>query len=125
MFELSKSFRFEAAHMLPHHNGKCARLHGHSWVAIVTVARGSLTKSGSQTNMAVDFGLLKGIVQPLVDKYLDHYLLNESLREESPTSEFVARWLYDNLVDRFQGETLHLDSITVEETCTSRVTYRQ
>jgi 6-pyruvoyltetrahydropterin/6-carboxytetrahydropterin synthase len=33
-----KEFRFEAAHRLPHHDGKCRRLHGrHSWVGRVYV----------------------------------------------------------------------------------------
>ncbi|NES98612.1 MAG: 6-carboxytetrahydropterin synthase QueD, partial [Desertifilum sp. SIO1I2] len=32
-----KEFRFEAAHHLPHHDGKCRRLHGHSWVGRVQV----------------------------------------------------------------------------------------
>ena len=33
MYQLTKEIRFEAAHRLPHHDGQCARLHGHSFKA--------------------------------------------------------------------------------------------
>jgi 6-pyruvoyltetrahydropterin/6-carboxytetrahydropterin synthase len=34
---IRKRFRFESSHVLPHHTGKCARLHGHSYRLEVTV----------------------------------------------------------------------------------------
>jgi 6-pyruvoyltetrahydropterin/6-carboxytetrahydropterin synthase len=41
---LAKEFRFEAAHQLPYHDGKCARLHGHSWHGVVYVAGDTLVE---------------------------------------------------------------------------------
>ncbi|GCA81549.1 6-carboxy-5,6,7,8-tetrahydropterin synthase [Microcystis aeruginosa NIES-2521] len=39
-----KEFRFEAAHHLPHYEGKCRRLHGHSWLGRVYVKSNHLPK---------------------------------------------------------------------------------
>ncbi len=41
---LTKTFHFEAAHHLPGHRGKCARLHGHSYRLEVTL-RGPIKDS--------------------------------------------------------------------------------
>ena len=32
---IGKTFTFEAAHWLPHHPGKCWKLHGHTWTVEV------------------------------------------------------------------------------------------
>ena len=37
MFELEKSFTFEAGHSLAHHDGKCKEPHGHSYCLVVHV----------------------------------------------------------------------------------------
>jgi len=119
-YTLKKRFTFEAAHCLPHHDGKCRRLHGHSWVGWVEVAGDTLRTEGPQTGMVVDFGDISRVVDQVVDKHLDHYCLNESLGLESPTTEEVARWVY-----RCLGEHgLTLAAVTIEETCTSVCTYR-
>lgn len=83
---ISKQFRFEASHVLPRHKGKCSRLHGHSWVVEIHL-------DGPQdpvSQFVLDYGLLKGAVQPLID-VLDHNHLNDLL--EYPSSENVAQWL--------------------------------
>ena len=36
---VTKIFKFDAAHFLPEHSGKCADLHGHTYRLEVTVAR--------------------------------------------------------------------------------------
>ena len=54
-----KEFRFEAAHRLPHHDGKCCRLHGHSWLGRVYVKGNQLIKDGSKQGMLLDYGDLK------------------------------------------------------------------
>jgi len=122
---LEKSFTFEAAHRLPHHDGKCARLHGHSFKCYVIVAGDVLATSGPSVDMLVDFGWLKQAMQPLLDNYLDHYYLNESLNLENPTSERIAVWIYNCLYARVSDLTfgIKLRGIRVEETCTSAATY--
>ena len=55
MWIIYKEFTFEAAHQLPHHEGKCRRLHGHSFRGRVYVMSDRLHNSGSETGMVMDF----------------------------------------------------------------------
>jgi 6-pyruvoyltetrahydropterin/6-carboxytetrahydropterin synthase len=118
-WHLRKTVRFEAAHHLPSHDGKCARVHGHSWEAVVEVSGPALQTHGPRVDMLVDYADLSGAVDPLVDVYLDHYDLNETTGLENPTSEALARWLFDRLVDRLPN----LTAVTIRETCTSECRY--
>lgn len=119
-WKLEKEFRFEASHTLPHHEGKCSRLHGHSWKGKLICEGGKLQTSGSESGMLVDYGELSKMVKPLVEKYLDHWHLNESLQMESPTSEKIAQWIYEQI----KPQIPLLKSVVIEETCTSRCEYR-
>ncbi len=119
-FTLKKRFTFEAAHYLPHHDGKCRRLHGHSWVGWVGVEGENLQTEGPEAGMLLDYGDMARVVQEVVDEYLDHYCLNESLQLESPTAEHVARWIYHCL----REHKLPVAAVTIEETCTSACVYR-
>lgn len=128
MFTLRKSFRFEASHQLHGHDGKCARLHGHSWVLTVEVRGRVLASGGPKDGMLADYGDLKALVQPLVDGALDHYHLNDSLGTPNPTSERVARWVYCALLDRLPAQVdrpWRLSAVEVEETCTSACRYEE
>lgn len=124
MFRLEKSFRCEAAHKLPYHDGKCARLHGHSWVIIVAVEGEDTTlhTHGPKGGMLVDYGDIKSVVQPIVDEYLDHHYLNETLELVNPTSEEIAKWLFTKI--KATGKLPLLREVIIEETCTSRCVYR-
>ena len=74
MWELTKSFRFEAAHSLPGTTfGEASEeIHGHSFRAEVTV-RGT---PDPKTGMVVDLGLLERSMAD-VQKMLDHKLLDK------------------------------------------------
>ncbi len=120
MFRLRKTFRFEASHQLPHHDGKCRRLHGHSWVGTVVVEGEDLCAIGAKQGMVVDYGDISEAVKPLVEKYLDHWHLNESTGLENPTSEALARWVYDKL----KPVIPQLSAIFIQETCTAECEYR-
>jgi 6-pyruvoyltetrahydropterin/6-carboxytetrahydropterin synthase len=63
---VAKTFRFEAAHRLPWHQGGCRNLHGHSYVMTVELA-GEPDGRG----MVIDFKEIKAVLKPLVDA-LDH-----------------------------------------------------
>lgn len=124
MFTLRKKFTFEAAHRLPQHDGKCQRLHGHSWVMWVEVRRSNLTIGGPKAGMAVDYSVLKSFVEPVVEKYLDHHYLNETLGLDNPTSEEIARWVYEELYGVIEKETdVSLVAVEIEETCTCSCRY--
>ncbi|WP_019500093.1 6-carboxytetrahydropterin synthase QueD [Pseudanabaena sp. PCC 6802] len=116
---IGKEFRFEAAHELPHHDGKCARLHGHSWRGVVYVS-GTILNDGAKSGMVMDYGDIKQFLQPLLDEYLDHHFLNKTTGLESPTSEEIARWIFEQLEQRgLPG----LVAVKIDETCTSTCLY--
>lgn len=121
-FKLTKTFRFEASHQLPNHDGKCARLHGHSWVGAVVVSGSTLKQLGPKAGMLIDYSELKKIVEPIVSGKLDHWHLNDSLGLEAPTSEVIARWLFNELKPLLSG---YLEAVIIEETCTSRCEYSE
>lgn len=127
MFTLEKSFTFEASHQLPNHDGKCKRLHGHSWKMAVILKGHALQATGPQQGMLADYGRISAIVKPLVEEKLDHYHLNDTTGLVNPTSEELARWVYDQLKARihlaFGIEYVNLHSVRIEETCTSACTY--
>ena len=115
--ELHRDVTFEAAHWLPNvpPGHKCRRLHGHSF-RIRIVVRGPVDQ---HTGWLMDFGDLKAAWAPL-DARLDHYCLNEIDGLENPTSEVLAKWIWDRLV----GALPELSEIQVRETCTSGCAYR-
>ncbi len=115
--EIFREFTFEAAHRLPHvpPGHKCGRLHGHSYRVGVHV-EGPV---GEETGWVRDFAELSGAIQPLLAQ-LDHNYLNEVEGLDNPTSEVVARWIWD----RLQIEVPDLSQVVVHETCTSGCIYR-
>jgi 6-pyruvoyltetrahydropterin/6-carboxytetrahydropterin synthase len=115
-----KEFRFEAAHCLPAYQGKCNRLHGHSWVGRVYVQGTELIASGSQQGMIMDYGEISEYLQPLLDLFLDHHYLNESTGLENPTSEAIALWVFEKLQ---KAGLPGLHSVEIRETCTSGARY--
>ena len=114
---LSKTFHFEAAHDLPTFpaDHKCRRLHGHSFRFDVVVEGAVDPAKG----YLIDYGDIKKASEPLV-KRLDHYYLNEIDGLSNPTSEVLAKWLFD----RLKPALPQLAEIIVYETCTSRCEYR-
>lgn len=120
MWVLRKNFRFEAAHHLPHHGGKCFQVHGHSWVGQVEVAGDSLHTAGGATGMLMDYMDITLALLPLIEGHLDHKDLNVSTGLESPTSENIARYVYDWLAPRLSG----LVAVTIRETCTCECRYQ-
>lgn len=115
--ELFKEFTFEAAHRLPAvpAGHKCARLHGHSFAVTVHV-RGAVD---ARTGWVMDFGEIKAAFAPLHEQ-LDHRNLNEISGLENPTSEVLARWIWERLAGTLPG----LSQVVVRETCTSGCVYR-
>jgi 6-pyruvoyltetrahydropterin/6-carboxytetrahydropterin synthase len=114
---LTKSFAFEAAHDLPTFpaNHKCRRLHGHSFRFDVIVEGDVEPAKG----FLIDYGDIKIATEPIL-KRLDHYYLNEIPGLENPTSENLAKWIWDQL----QPALPDLSAIIVHETCSSACEYR-
>ena len=116
MFEVKIETSFSSAHHLLNYKGKCENMHGHNWKVEVTLRGNELDKS----NILVDFKVLKREVNDIVE-YLDHKDLNElpEFSNESPSSEFIARYIYKKTKEKFI-QTYRVD---VWETPTSRASY--
>jgi 6-pyruvoyltetrahydropterin/6-carboxytetrahydropterin synthase len=89
------SLTFAAAHRLPDHEGKCCRLHGHTYGLEVTV-EGTPQSTGPAVGMVMDFAELRTRVSASVVERLDHQLLND-LFDFVPTTEAVAAWAFARL----------------------------
>lgn len=115
--EIYKEFSFEAAHRLPNvpDGHKCARLHGHSFYVRLYVS-GDVD---SHTGWIMDFGELKAAFDPIYQQ-LDHHYLNDIAGLENPTSENLARWIWQ----RLKPTLPMLSKIEVKETCTSGCIYQ-
>lgn len=94
MFELSKQFRFDAAHTLDRSidTESSRRIHGHSYRAEVTV-RGC---PDPVTGMVVDLGLLERTMADARDA-LDHRFLDEINDLGPATMENLSRWIWERL----------------------------
>ena len=114
--KIYKQFTFEAAHRLPNvpEGHKCARLHGHSFHVEIHVS-GPI---GADTGWVMDFADLKTAFAPL-HRVLDHNYLNDIPGLENPTSEHIARWIWE----RLEPALPNLAQIVVRETCTSGAIY--
>ena len=81
--KVTKEFEFEAAHRLSNYEGKCKRIHGHSYKGKVTVEGASLDSRG----ILVDFGEIKDAVEVLIVNEFDHRLI---LKKGDPFNEEVG-----------------------------------
>ena len=115
--EIFKSFTFEAAHRLPNlpPDHKCARLHGHSFRVDIHV-EGEIVQP---EDWVMDFAGLKEAFAPLRGQ-LDHHNLNDIDGLANPTSEVIARWIWDRLKPDLPG----LCKVVLHETCTAGCVYR-
>ena len=127
---LRKTFRFEASHMLPQHPGKCARLHGHSWVLHVETEG----KVNPKTGFVMDYADMSAAIKPLIER-LDHRHLgawtqlfykpmNEKYKDMMvegmpddfyPSSENLCFWIAKQL----SMKQFRWSKVALEETCTS------
>jgi 6-pyruvoyltetrahydropterin/6-carboxytetrahydropterin synthase len=109
MWELTKSFRFEAAHALPGTTfGEASEeIHGHSFRAEVAM-RGVPDPA---TGMVLDLGLLERSMAE-VRLMLDHKLLNRVEALGPPTLENLSRFIWDRVqhAGRIVRVSVHRDS---------------
>lgn len=117
---LTKVFHFEAAHSLPGHRGKCARVHGHSYTLEVTL-RGPIKQAegASDDGMVMDFEDLSRLVKQAVIERLDHQDLN-AIAGVRTTAENLAHWIWEALLEAGLSEKL-LYRVCLWETAQGRV----
>jgi 6-pyruvoyltetrahydropterin/6-carboxytetrahydropterin synthase len=100
MFEISKQFRFEAAHTLNRvvDAEGSRRIHGHSYRAEV-VLRG---EADPCSGMLVDLGLLERCLSGIRDG-LDHRFLDEINDLGPATMENLAVWIWQRVAPDYPG----------------------
>ena len=106
---VTSTFKFDSAHYIPEHDKKCKFLHGHSYKLEVTVKK----RVDPDSNMVIDFGKLKPIVNQKVSDVLDHAYINNFI--EFPSSENIAVWIWEQLSVDIKG----LEKIRLYETETN------
>ncbi|MDA8156101.1 MAG: 6-carboxytetrahydropterin synthase QueD [Actinomycetota bacterium] len=119
MYELTVEGSFAAAHQLRGYGGKCEKLHGHNWKVQAHVTADRL----NEIDIAMDFNDLKKMLSECLAP-LDHAFLNDvfPFTEKNPSSENVAKWVYDSLKRRLNNG-VQLSAVTVWENETSSATY--
>ena len=120
MYELMVETQFAAAHQLRGYKGKCENMHGHNWRVQVAVAVERLNEIG----LGIDFHELKKISNETLSA-LDHSVVNDvfPFTEINPSSENIAKWLYDTISKKINGRNVSVSSVTVWESETASATY--
>jgi len=100
-FEVTVFTTFSAAHAVKGMAGSCERLHGHNWKVEVSV----LTEDLDERGVSIDYRELRSLLQQKVNP-LDHTVLNEfpEFEDLSPTSEILARYIFDAVSDELPPE---------------------
>jgi 6-pyruvoyltetrahydropterin/6-carboxytetrahydropterin synthase len=111
---------FAAAHRLTGSGGKCESLHGHNFRVTLEVAGDQLDETG----MLIDFGDLKGILKEVLAR-LDHTDLNENqaFTGSSPSSENIARFIWEKVSGAVDVDTVTVAAVTVFESDTASARY--
>lgn len=86
---ITRKFTFDAAHRLLNHKGKCANLHGHRYVAEITLQAKQLDSLG----MVVDFSEVKKIIGDWIDHRWDH---NTILHPDDPLNRILLQEYSEN-----------------------------
>lgn len=120
MFEITVHGHFDSAHYLRGYQGKCEEVHGHRFEAVVGIRGEKLNDIG----ILYDFAQLKGYLREVLGE-LDHHPLNElpPFREENPSSENLARYIYGKMLGRLQGSGVGLAFVEVWESPENRVRF--
>ncbi len=120
MYELEITKHFSGAHSLTGYPGDCRKLHGHNWQVTVYLQATELDEIG----IALDFKILKKELNEVIDRF-DHAYLNElpEFAQCNPTSENLARIIYQELSKRLNDERIKVTRISVEESAGSRASY--
>lgn len=137
MLTVTKTVKFDAAHVLTNHCGLCKNLHGHTYRVDVSVAQ----KPGDESDMVIDFKDLKKIATSVICERFDHaFIYNaESVGEKEiagvvekygmrtvalpfrSTAENMAAYFFKDLKEKLP----HLVAVKVWETSDSSAEYRE
>lgn len=119
MFELSIESRFSAAHAI-RLGGAVEPLHGHDWLATLTIAGETLDEDG----LLCDFHTIEEALRTITGRFHNRSL-NETppFDSKNPTAELVAKHIADSLAPMMPSEARIL-SVRVTEAPGCAATYR-
>jgi len=122
VYELKIVSQVAAAHQLREFQGKCEQLHGHNWKIEVYVTGDTLGEDG----LLIDFGLIKKDTKKVLDE-LDHKFLNElePFKKENPSSENIARYIYESLSHTLNNGAIRVSKVTAWESDTACAAYME
>lgn len=115
--EIFKIFKFDAAHRLPRVDAghRCSEIHGHCFRVEIHIAG----EIDPHYGWIIDFADIDKAFGPLLDQ-LDHKYLNDIEGLSNPTSENIARWIWERLYIVLP----QLSKIVVQEDPESGCVYR-
>ena len=96
------------------------KLHGHNFIVEVSICSSTLTDAG----ILIDFRILKRWMDEILKEF-DHKDLNQvrCFNGMSPSSENVARHIYDRISEKTKKCSLDVSRVTVWESEDARATY--
>jgi 6-pyruvoyltetrahydropterin/6-carboxytetrahydropterin synthase len=120
-WRLRVSSQFSSSHQLRHYQGKCENLHGHNFTVEAEVEGNKLDPD---TGILIDFKELKSKLTNITEG-LDHCHLNDlpQFKEENPSSEHIARFIFKELQKSLAHNSVQVCSITVSEKDSSKAIY--
>lgn len=120
MYEVTVTTTISASHHLRGYNGKCENAHGHNYKVEATVRTDKLDRTG----LALDFSVLRERLNQVTGKF-DHTDLNQApdFKKLNPSSENLARLIYNQLKSKIKEIHVELVSVRVCETEGSCVVY--
>ena len=137
MVTVTKTIKFDAAHVLTNHEGLCKNLHGHTYRVDVSVSQAE----GDASDMVIDFKDLKRIASEVICERFDHaFVYNTESEGEREIAAVVERYgmrtvaipfrsTAENLAKLFYGELKAripgLSAVKVWETADSSAECRE
>ena len=120
MYELTVEVGFSAAHQLRGYKGNCEHIHGHNWRVQISVVADRL----NEIDIVMDFRDLKRVAREVVAP-LDHVFLNEvfPFTEKNPSSENIAKWIFDSLKKKISDGVVRVAAVTVWESDSASASY--
>lgn len=119
---LHTEFKFDAAHYIDGYDGKCGRMHGHTYKVHIKATSHKLNPSKylKTPDMVCDFNELKWAADDSEKGGMDHSVLNEIV-PAATTAERIAEFIHNETKKRIPAD---IDlRVTVWETETSWVEY--
>lgn len=122
MYKINVGSSFSAAHKLNNYPGLCKNLHGHNWKVRIQINCMKVDELG----MAIDFGVAKKYLNDIMSMF-DHQYLNDLpyFTGINPTSENIARVIFDELKKEFNSEDANIAEVEVWESDHSSVIYTE